>query len=222
MGFEPTYRGFADLEKLANNSFIFRVVVFCSVSFVRFWSALSDLGSGKAECTIGLYGHVARVPLSVSASAITQQSTSTAAPFSYSNIQTRSEFLVERLGTVERLGFAWTKVSVDTGVSQQLFLSALFKVGMIVMLLVLLIGPMLQINDCFNDAPNLDHDAVSHSVDALLCFAFSLVLGCLLLWVLAISRSFERLLEQLHNCSFGPAFDRRTPFFSPHTLSLRI
>jgi len=33
VGFEPTYRGFADLEKLTNNSFTFRVVVFCSVSF---------------------------------------------------------------------------------------------------------------------------------------------------------------------------------------------
>jgi hypothetical protein len=48
VGFEPTYRGFADHEKLTNNSFTFRVVGFCSVSFVRIWSALSDLGSGKA------------------------------------------------------------------------------------------------------------------------------------------------------------------------------
>ena len=53
VGFEPTYRGFADLEKLTNNSFTFRVAVFCSVSSVRFRSALSDLGSGKATCTIG-------------------------------------------------------------------------------------------------------------------------------------------------------------------------
>ena len=90
------------------------------------------------------------------------------------------------------------------------------------MLLVLLIGPMLQIHDCFNDAPNLDQDAVLHSVDALLCIAFSLVLSCLLLWALAVLHLFERLLEQRYTCSSTPAFLWATPSLSPQSLSLRI
>lgn len=101
-------------------------------------------------------------------------------------------------------------------------LDKFFKVGVILIVLVLLIGPMLQIHDCFNDAPNLDHDAVLHSVDALLCIAFSLMLGCLLLWVLAISRFFEPLLEELFSCSSRLACDRPAPSLSPQPLSLRI
>lgn len=102
------------------------------------------------------------------------------------------------------------------------FLSTLFKVAVIVMLLVLLIGPMLQIYDCFNDAPNLDHDAILHTVDALLCIAFSLVFSCLLIWAFAIVRFFGNLQEQLQCLFFGPAADRPTPPLSPHSLALRI
>ena len=51
----------------------------------------------------------------------------------------------------------------------------LSKVGVILLLLLLLIGPVLQAYDCFNDSPNLDHDGILHGIDALLCIAFGFV-----------------------------------------------
>lgn len=45
------------------------------------------------------------------------------------------------------------------------------KIGALLLLLVVLIGPVIQGYDCFNDAPNLDHDAALHTVDALLCIS---------------------------------------------------
>jgi hypothetical protein len=101
-------------------------------------------------------------------------------------------------------------------------LSTLFKVAVILMLLVLLIGPMLQTHDCFNDAPNLDQDAILHTVDALLCIAFSLMFSCFLIWAFAIVRFSGNLQEQLQCWFFGPASDRPTPPLSPQFLSLRI
>lgn len=101
-------------------------------------------------------------------------------------------------------------------------MSTPFKVAAILMLMVLLIGPMLQIYDCFNDALNLDHDALLHTVDALLCIAFGLVLSCLLVFALAFCRFLGNWLEQFQCCSFEPSYRRTTPFLGPLPLPLRI
>jgi hypothetical protein len=72
------------------------------------------------------------------------------------------------------------------------------KVGAIFLLLVLLFGPVLQQHDCFNDAPNLDHDAVLHCVDGLLCIAFTLLVStCLLLAFLKFRRLAGHLPRRL-------------------------
>jgi hypothetical protein len=60
------------------------------------------------------------------------------------------------------------------------------------MLLVLICGPLLQIYDCFNDPPALDHDALLHTVDALSCMVFVLILAGLLALVFALIRLFAR------------------------------
>ena len=72
------------------------------------------------------------------------------------------------------------------------------KVGAILLLLLLLFGPVLQALDCFNDAPNLDHDGVLHAVDALLCIACTLLIfSCLLLAFLKLVRLSRHLPRQL-------------------------
>lgn len=97
----------------------------------------------------------------------------------------------------------------------------LVKIGVVLMLLVLLIGPLLQIYDCFNDAPNLDHDALLHTVDALLSLAVLLGLSCLLLWAVAICRWFGDLADSLRS-SLSVPFSPRISAFSPQPFSLRI
>jgi hypothetical protein len=100
------------------------------------------------------------------------------------------------------------------------------KVGAILLLLLLLFGPVLQALDCFNDAPNLDHDGVLHGVDALLCFAFTLLIfSCLLLAFLKLMRLSQHLSQQL-TVSFG-SLCSILPFLPPDTsptspLALRI
>jgi hypothetical protein len=100
------------------------------------------------------------------------------------------------------------------------------KVGAILLLLILLFGPMLQQRDCFNDAPNLDHDAVLHFVDGLLCVAFTLLIfGCLLLEFLKVLRLSRHLPRQLvvsfaSLCSAAPF--PRLDTSPPSPLSLRI
>ena len=72
------------------------------------------------------------------------------------------------------------------------------KVAVVLLLLLLLIGPVLQVLDCFNDAPNLDHDGVLHGVDALLCIAFTLLIfSGLLLAFLKLVRLTRHLPRQL-------------------------
>ena len=72
------------------------------------------------------------------------------------------------------------------------------KVGAILLLLLLLFGPALQSLDCFNDAPNLDHDGILHSVDALLCIACTLLIfSCLLLAFLKLVGLSRHLPRQL-------------------------
>lgn len=112
-------------------------------------------------------------------------------------------------------------VAVDTVVRRPLTLKTLVKIGVILMLLVLLIGPMLQIYDCFNDAPNLDHDALLHTVDALLSIALILGLSCILFWAVAICRWFEDRADPLRTSPFIPSLNRLSAF-SPQPGSLRI
>lgn len=102
------------------------------------------------------------------------------------------------------------------------FLNTLFKVVVILMLVVLIVGPLLQIYDCFNDAPNLDHDALLHTIDALLCLVFALLFSCLLIVALAIIQYLGSLLESCQCCSSRPTCDRRAPIPSPQALPLRI
>ena len=99
------------------------------------------------------------------------------------------------------------------------------KVGAILLLLLLLFGPVLQGFDCFNDAPNLDHDGILHAVDALLCFALTLlVFSCLLLAFLKLLR-LSRHLSQLAMpfANLCPALPIITSDISPASpLALRI
>ena len=72
------------------------------------------------------------------------------------------------------------------------------KVGALLLFLLLLIGPVLQQHDCFNDAPNVDHDAVMHTIDALSCIAFTLLVStCLLLAFLKSRRLSWRMPRHL-------------------------
>lgn len=90
------------------------------------------------------------------------------------------------------------------------------------MLLVLLIGPLLQIYDCFNDDPVLDHDAILHTVDAMLCIALSLVLGSLLVWVVTLFRLFRGSGEELLLHRRVDLFVRSADVFDIPPLPLRI
>ena len=90
------------------------------------------------------------------------------------------------------------------------------------MLLVLVCGPLLQIYDCFNDAPNLDHDALLHTIDALLSIAFIFALNLILFCVLAVAEVIPDPLKHLRWCSFLDSCIQPTPSISPHALSLRI
>jgi hypothetical protein len=101
------------------------------------------------------------------------------------------------------------------------------KVGAILLLLLLLFGPVLQALDCFNDAPNLDHDGILHAVDALLCIACTLLIfSCLLLAFLKLVRLSRHLPRQLavSFVSLRPALSFLPSDTSPPTSSqaLRI
>jgi hypothetical protein len=87
--------------------------------------------------------------------------------------------------------FAQSGRGVDTRFVAQL-VSNLKKLGIVLMLLVLICGPLLQIYDCFNDPPALDHDALLHTVDALSCMIFVLILAGLLALVFALIRLVAR------------------------------
>jgi hypothetical protein len=100
------------------------------------------------------------------------------------------------------------------------------KVGAILLLLLLVFGPVLQAFDCFNDTPNLDHDGVLHTIDALLCIAFTmLIFSCLLLAFLKLLRLSRHLPRQLATsfanlCPALPFLPSDTSPTSP--LALRI
>jgi hypothetical protein len=65
-------------------------------------------------------------------------------------------------------------------------MSRLGKFGVVLLLLVLICGPLLQIYDCFNDSPTVDHDSLLHSVDALFCIIIALIATSLWALVFAI------------------------------------
>jgi hypothetical protein len=100
------------------------------------------------------------------------------------------------------------------------------KVGVILLLLLLVFGPVLQAFDCFNDAPNLDHDGVLHAIDALLCVACTLLIfSCLLLAFLKLIRLSRTLPKQLalNSANLCPALPFLPYDTSPKsTLALRI
>jgi hypothetical protein len=96
------------------------------------------------------------------------------------------------------------------------------KVGVVLLLLLLLCGPVLQAFDCFNDAPSLDHDGLLHGVDALLCVALTLLgFSCLLLWfvkVLCLSSCLPRQLK----VSFARLRSALFPPLNTPPLALRV
>ncbi len=99
-----------------------------------------------------------------------------------------------------------------------------FKIGMLFLFLVLLAGPLLQGIDCFNDAHNLDHDAVLHTVDALLCIAITVVtLGSLLLWLVRTLGVFLDRPQQLRVwVQSRRALANPCPTFGRPFLALRV
>ena len=118
-------------------------------------------------------------------------------------------------------------MNIDTECSRGRRLSRRFsKVGAILLLLLLLFGPVLQGFDCFNDAPNVDHDGVLHAVDALLCFALTLlVFSCLLLAFLKLLRLSQYLPRPQAICfaNLCPALPLLLSDTSPaSSLAIRI
>lgn len=102
-------------------------------------------------------------------------------------------------------------------------MSSYIKIGVVVILLqILLIGPLLQIYDCFNDSPNLDHDALLHTVDALLSIALILAFNLTLFWVIATLCVIPDALKRLRSSSLIDSSNLTLPSLGPPTLSLRI
>ena len=102
-------------------------------------------------------------------------------------------------------------------------MSSYIKVGVIVILLpILVIGPLLQIYDCFNDSPNLDHDALLHTIDALLSIALILALNVTLFLVLTMLCVVPSALKLLRSSFFTDSCHLAIPSFRPPALSLRI
>lgn len=91
-----------------------------------------------------------------------------------------------------------------------------------ILLLILVAGPLLQIYDCFNDSPNLDHDALLHTIDALLSIALIFAFNLTLFWVLAMLCVIPDAVKRLRSCPFIDSCDRALPSLGPPLLSLRI
>ena len=112
---------------------------------------------------------------------------------------------------------------MDTVDRANLSLNSYIKVGVVVvLLLILVLGPLLQIYDCFNDPPTHDHDALLHTIDALLSIALILVIEWVLFCTLAIFWTIRDQLRYLKRCFFILAILEPTPSISPQPLSLRI
>lgn len=102
-------------------------------------------------------------------------------------------------------------------------LSSYIKIGVVViLLLILVVGPLLQIYDCFNDPPTQDHDALLHTIDALLSIALILVIQCVLFWMLAIFWTIRDQLKHLKRLFLVLSWFQPTLSLSPQSLSLRI
>lgn len=102
--------------------------------------------------------------------------------------------------------------------------SRLSKIVVIIMLLVLVIGPALQIFD-FMDGCIQDGDGLLHAVDACLCIAFALLAGLVLVYFVSLSSWFhdlhepEQKRERSQRCNVSPSF--HVSFGTP-PLALRI
>ena len=97
------------------------------------------------------------------------------------------------------------------------------KVGaIVVLLLILVVGSLLQIYDCFNDAPNVDHDALLHTIDAFISVAMILALNVVLFWALAMLRIIWDPLERLQFCFSLRSCVDPAPTLEPQVLALRI
>lgn len=102
-------------------------------------------------------------------------------------------------------------------------MSSYIKIGVVlILLLILVVGPLLQIYDCFNDSPNLDHDGLLHTIDALLSIALILALNVTLFLALAMLFAVQDKLKQLRYCGFILFCIQPTPSISPQSLALRI
>lgn len=102
-------------------------------------------------------------------------------------------------------------------------MTSYIKVGAIlVLLLILVVGSLLQIYDCFNDSPNLDQDALLHTMDAFFSIAMSFVLGWILLCVLAICWVIQGPLRRPQFSSSIPSSVQPTPSPEPQASALRI
>lgn len=119
--------------------------------------------------------------------------------------------------------FARAKVGVDTDWGTSFRLSSYIKIGVVVILLLILVaGPLLQIYDCFNDPPNLDHDALLHTIDALLSIALILAFNLTLFCVSAMLCVIPDALKLLRSSSFTDSCNRSTLSLGPPALLLRI
>lgn len=102
-------------------------------------------------------------------------------------------------------------------------MSSYIKVGVVVVLLLILVaGPLLQIYDCFNDSPNLDHDALLHTIDSLLSIALILAFNLTLLWAVAISFLMPDVLKHLRSCRPIGSCNQAILSLGSPPLSLRI
>lgn len=102
-------------------------------------------------------------------------------------------------------------------------MNSYIKVGVVVILLLILVaGPLLQIYDCFNDPPNLDHDALLHTIDALLSIALILALNLAPFLVLAMLCAVRDKLKLPQCWNFISHCLQPTPCISPQPLALRI
>ena len=102
-------------------------------------------------------------------------------------------------------------------------MSLYIKIGVVaILLLIMIVGPLLQIYDCFNDPPTHDHDALLHTIDSLLSIALILAFNLTFFWVIAMLCVIPDALKRLRCSSFIDSCNLAIPSLGPPALSLRI
>lgn len=96
-------------------------------------------------------------------------------------------------------------------------MSILRKVGVVVILLVLIVGSLAQVYDTFNDNPAQDHDALLHTVDALVCVILIVALAGLWTFLLAVIRLIESSPDTSQ--SWSPRSAARALYLNPFDAS---